>query len=88
MVMTDHDTVSVQDKLPSAIDAVSTFLDDGWKVYLHCTSGVNRAPTAAIGYLATQGEVSLDEAIEHVTDLRRCLPFIDVIGAYLANDVE
>ena len=83
--MNDHEIESVRERLPYAVEALDRYLDEGWAVYLHCTSGVNRAPTAAIAYLAAHGDMSLDEAVEHVATRRECLPFVEAVEDWLAE---
>ena len=84
--MDDNEPESVRTNLTRAVESIHAHLEDGWAVYLHCTSGVNRAPTVAIGYLAMHAEMNLEEAYEHVTTRRACMPFFEVLEAWFERD--
>lgn len=86
--MDDHQPTSVRRHLTEAVDLLHRYLDEGWAVYLHCTSGVNRAPTVAIGYLAKHGGLSLDEATSHVMTRRACMPFVEIVEEWLEEGDE
>lgn len=75
---------SVLGGLPVAVEEVGERLRDGWSVYLHCTWGVNRAPTVAIGCLAVYEAMSVDEAAAHVTELRPCRPYVGAVEEWCA----
>ncbi len=47
---------------------------------------MNRAPTVAIGYLAAHADMDLDEAYEHVTERRACLPFFEVLEEWFEQE--
>ena len=82
--MNDQEPWSVTQGLSDAVSALHEALNDGWAVYLHCTSGVNRAPTVAIAYLAaSHGGMDLGESTSYVTTRRACLPFVDAIETWM-----
>ncbi len=54
-------------------------------VYLHCTAGIGRAPTVAIGYLHACLGWELDEAIAHVKQARQCAPHLEALRLSLAD---
>ena len=59
----DFDEHSLVHLLDEAIDAVHQLRDvQGLSTYVHCTAGVNRAPTVMIGYLIAHHGLDLDEA--------------------------
>lgn len=72
-------------KLCSAIQALSELLAEGHTVYLHCTAGIGRAPTVAIGYLHTCLGWDLDDAIAHVKLARQCAPHVEALRLALAD---
>jgi protein-tyrosine phosphatase len=47
----DFDPVDLQEKLPACVRELNDLLSTGHTVYLHCTAGAGRSPTAAIAYL-------------------------------------
>ncbi len=52
------------------------------RVYLHCTAGVNRAPTAAAAYLVKSQGLSAQEAYDHLVEKRNCRPYLDILEEY------
>ena len=72
-------------KLCRCIQKLHQLLAKGHTVYLHCTAGIGRAPTVAIGYLHTCLGWELDDAIAHVKLARQCAPHVDALRLAL-ND--
>jgi hypothetical protein len=71
----DFDERSLALALDAAVAAIHRLRDEqGLTVYVHCTAGVNRSPTAVIAYLEQHGGFSLDEAWDEVHRKRRVLP--------------
>lgn len=66
----DNSPEAVIAKLDEAVTSLSTLLDQGHTVYLHCSAGVNRSPTIAIAYLVKAEGLSVDEALGLVTNAR------------------
>ncbi len=52
---TVDDTPPTLDQLRQAVDFIRLALSEGRGVYIHCASGVGRAPTAAAAYLVSTG---------------------------------
>lgn len=75
----DFDPESLRKTLPRAVHEIATAIDDGKKVYVHCTAGLGRAPACCIAYLFWFRDFSLDEAYEHLTKIRPCGPNRDAI---------
>lgn len=44
------------------------------RVYVHCTAGLGRAPAVCIAYLYWWCGMELDQAYQHLTDIRPCGP--------------
>jgi hypothetical protein len=80
-----EEQVELRAKLCQCIQALSELLAEGHTVYLHCTAGIGRAPTVAIGYLHTCLGWELDEAIEHVKSLRQCAPHVEALRLALGD---
>ncbi len=53
----------------------------GRKVYVHCASGVGRAPTMAAAYLMLEQGMTLDEAL---ATIRRVRPFVRITPPQMA----
>jgi protein-tyrosine phosphatase len=55
------------------------------RVYLHCTAGKNRAPTAAAAYLIRAQGIPPPEALEYLRARRQCQPYRSVLEDYAAT---
>lgn len=75
----DFDIAELRDKLPRCAAAVDILAQDGSIVYIHCTAGINRAPTVAIAYLYRYLGFDLDKAIHTVTKARMCDPHLEAL---------
>ena len=80
-----EEQVELRAKLHIAIQALSELLAAGHTVYLHCTAGIGRAPTVAIGYLHDCLGWDWDEAVAHVKALRQCAPHLEALRLALAD---
>jgi protein-tyrosine phosphatase len=67
----DYDPEAVIAALPRALSLLRTLLAEGRVVYLHCSEGINRAPSVALAYLVRHEQVDVDVALAH---LRACDP--------------
>ena len=83
-----EEQVELRGKLWGAIRALNELLAEGHAVYLHCTAGIGRAPTVAIGYLHTCLGWELDEAIAHVKSLRQCAPHVEALRLAISDQAE
>lgn len=70
----DFDDGALTRGLPAAVERVRDLSHGGTAVYLHCTAGINRSPTVAIGYLVAHGGLDLDSAWRQVTERRPSAP--------------
>jgi protein-tyrosine phosphatase len=77
-------------KLPRCVDEIEIALaPDRAKVYLHCTAGINRSPTAAAAYLMKSRGMSAQDAHDYLVSKRDCDPDLVLLERYacqLAND--
>jgi len=62
------------DQLRSGVAFIARSVEQGRSVYVHCASGVGRAPTMAAAYLVSSGK-SLDQALVQIQTVR---PFIKI----------
>jgi len=65
----DYDPAAVIAALPDALISLHGFISGGRIVYLHCSEGINRAPSVALAYLVRHEGLAIDAAL---ADLRRC----------------
>jgi predicted protein tyrosine phosphatase len=77
---TDDDHAPTLDQLRTGVDFIRQAIGRGGKVYVHCTSGVGRAPTMAAAYLISTG-LSVDQAWALI---RRTRPFVKPTPPQLA----
>ena len=76
----DYDPEDLVRRLPEALAALGELHATRRVVYLHCSEGVNRAPSVALGYVVlTLGE-PLDEALAR---LRTVHPFARPYDAFV-----
>jgi protein-tyrosine phosphatase len=75
----------LRSKLCACIEALDELLAEGHIVYLHCTAGIGRAPTVAIGYLHYCLGWEWDTAVAHVKALRQCNPHLDALRLALED---
>jgi len=68
------------EQLQAGVDFVRQVVQEGGKVYIHCASGVGRAPTMAAAYLISTG-LSPDQALALI---RQARPFIKPTPPQLA----
>lgn len=66
----DFDEKALLAGLTQAVDAVAGALAGGRTAYLHCTAGVNRSPSVAIGYLVRHCGLDMNAAWDQVCTRR------------------
>ena len=72
-------------KLYRCVQALNELLAEGHTVYLHCTAGIGRAPTVAIGYLHYCLGWDWDDAVAHVKQARQCSPHLEALRLSLSD---
>ncbi len=75
----DFDPADLQKHLPRCVEVLSELLDGSHTVFVHCTAGQGRSPSAVVAYLHWVEGRRLDEAIQWVTSCRFCSPNMNVI---------
>jgi len=80
-----EEQVELRAKLCRCIEKLNQLLAKGHTVYLHCTAGIGRAPTVAIGYLHTCLGWELDEAVAHVKTARQCAPHVEALRLAISD---
>ncbi len=74
-----EEQVELREKLPECVRTLASLMTAGRTVYLHCTEGVGRSPTVAIGYLHWSLGWELDTAVSHVKQARQCSPHLEAL---------
>jgi len=67
----DYDPDAVIAALPETLISLHGLIADGRVVYVHCSEGINRAPSVALAYVVSHEGLAVDDA---VAELRRCDP--------------
>jgi protein-tyrosine phosphatase len=81
----DFDREALERNLPQAVTLVEEALaHPRTMLYLHCTAGINRSPTAAAGFLIKSLGISAREACEYLAARRDCNPTLDILERYEA----
>lgn len=69
-------TAPTIEQLDQGVAFIKRVIGDGKSVYVHCGSGVGRAPTMVAAYLIAQEKLSVVDAIKKITETR---PFIRIL---------
>ena len=83
-----EEQVVLREKLLQCVDSLKHLLADGHTVYLHCTSGIGRSPTVAIGYLYCCLGWEMDAAVRYMKQLRRCSPHLEALRLAILDQEE
>ena len=67
----DYDPAAIITAMPETLATLDALIGDGRIVYLHCSEGINRAPSVALAYLVRHERMDVDAAL---ADVRRCDP--------------
>jgi protein-tyrosine phosphatase len=78
----------LREKLPQCVRTLDALIATGRTVYLHCTEGVGRSPTVAIGYLHWSLGWGFDAAVSHVKQARQCSPHLEALRLAVWNPPE
>lgn len=85
VAIVDFNDDALRNGLEKAVASVQNAKKSGKIVYLHCTAGVNRSPSVAIGWMVLHGGFDLDTAWAQVTNRRRVVPNRRAIEGWLAG---
>lgn len=75
----DFDKRDLLRHLDTAVDAIDLHVRQGARVYVHCTAGLNRSPSAIIAWLMLHREMTLDAALGWLMERHEAIPFADVL---------
>ncbi len=70
----DFDSVDLKEQLPRCVEVLDELIQQGRRVYVHCTVGVSRSPTVVAAYLHWRQDWPLEKAIDCLKDARDCYP--------------
>ena len=62
----DFDEIDLGDKVAEPIKHLNTLLGVGHKVYVHCNSGICRAPAVVLGYLCHYQDMSIESGLRQL----------------------
>jgi predicted protein tyrosine phosphatase len=68
--------------LEEGVAFIRRIIEQGGVVYVHCGSGVGRAPTVAAAYLVAHEGLTVEEAVARITAAR---PFIRILPVQMAR---
>ena len=74
-----EEQAELREKLPECVRTLAALIAAGRTVYLHCTEGVGRSPTVAIGYLHWSLGWGFGAAVGHVKQARQCSPHLEAL---------
>jgi len=77
----DFDVDDLADRLPEVVARLDELIEAGHTVYVHCTAGMNRSPTAVIGYLHWVRGADLEQAVRLVRARHACDPYTEAVQA-------
>jgi protein-tyrosine phosphatase len=81
--ISDFDKINLLENLPRAVDVLERALAQPRnRIYLHCSAGINRAPTLAAAYYVKARNFSAKAACDYVLSRRNCAPYLDVLESY------
>lgn len=62
----DFDEADLGNKVAEPIERLDAFLQDGHRVYVHCNSGICRAPAVVLGYLCHYQDMSINAGLQQL----------------------
>jgi protein-tyrosine phosphatase len=82
-----EEQVELRQKLPDCVRALADLIRSGRTVYVHCTAGIGRSLTVAIGYLHCSLGSDFDVALSHVKRARQCSPHLEALRLALWSPI-
>ncbi|MGQ9505413.1 MAG: dual specificity protein phosphatase family protein [Thermogutta sp.] len=82
----DFDYEDLRRQLPAAVSRLNTLLNQGHRVYVHCTAGMNRSPTVVIAYLYWAKKWDFAATVQLVCQRHPCDPLLEAITEQTAPE--
>ncbi len=70
----DFDSVDLKEQLPRCVKVLDELIQQGRRVYVHCTLGMSRSPTVVAAYRHWYQDWPLEKAIDRLKEARECYP--------------
>lgn len=70
----DSDSFDMRKKLPFSVGLMLRLLKKNHRVYITCTTGLDRSPACVVAYLHWMTDTSLHAAYNFITSLHSCKP--------------
>jgi protein-tyrosine phosphatase len=83
-----EEQMELREKLPECVRTLAGLITASHTVYLHCTEGIGRSPTVAIGYLHWCLGWEFDAAVRHIKQARQCSPHLEALRLAVWNPTE
>jgi protein-tyrosine phosphatase len=80
--ITDFDQADLGRRLDDAVAAIAGYVAADRRVFVHCNAGLNRSPSAVIGYVMLHRGMALDAATSWVLERHRAMPYQDVLAKW------
>ena len=74
-----EEQIELRERLPECVRTLAGLIAMDHTVYLHCTAGIGRSPTVAIGYLHWCLGWAFDAAVCYVKQARQCSPHLEAL---------
>lgn len=83
----DYDPMALIHTLPQALGCLRALVEDGHTVYLHCSEGINRAPSLALAYLVRHESLAVMTARSLIASCHPAAHPYDVLLQFLESDL-
>ncbi len=76
----DHDPHAIIARLPEALERLDELINERRTVYVHCSEGVNRAPSVSLAHIVCHEGLTVDAALAEILRCDRgARPYAEVV---------